>query len=146
MLSVLARFTAKYEVAESGCWPWTAYVNPWGYGMFRVASRESMRLAHRVAYELFVGPIRAGLEVDHLCKVRNCVNPAHLEPVTQAENMRRSELPARRGVHNASKAACPQGHPYDVGNTYLTPNGDRQCRTCRRVHRRASAARQKVAA
>lgn len=72
----------------SDCWLWTGYVAAGGYGEFHLAGRT--RKAHRVAYELLVGPVPEGLDLDHLCRVRRCVNPEHLEPVTRQENLRRS--------------------------------------------------------
>jgi hypothetical protein len=81
--------------------------------------------AHRVAYELFKGPIPAGMDLDHLCRVRCCCNPDHLEPVTRKENL-------RRGL-NGQKTACYKGHPYTPENTYYRANtGKKQCRLCAR--------------
>lgn len=94
-------------------------------------------MAHRVAYEWLVGPIPVGLDLGHvchdqdascpggLCMHRRCVNPAHLRPMTRAEN-------CANGRHNASRTHCPRGHAYDEANTYVTPSGYRQCRTCNR--------------
>ena len=85
-----ARFFSRVD--RSGeCWLWTAHVNPkTGYVQFRIGGRAgSMVLAHRWAYKHFVGPIPAGMQIDHLCRVRHCVNPEHLEPVTPMENRRR---------------------------------------------------------
>lgn len=84
------RFWAKVDVAGADeCWLWIAYIDPHGYGRFRVGSSAPAALAHRVSYEFHVGPIPEGLDIDHLCFVRACVNPAHLEAVTHTENMRR---------------------------------------------------------
>ena len=84
--------------------------------------------AHRVAYRLEVGPIPRGLVLDHLCRVRNCVRPDHLEPVTRGENVLRGEtIPAA----NRAKTACKDGHDFDEENTYIAPNGHRGCRKCR---------------
>ena len=140
-LSVHERFLAKI-VAPSvdDCWHWTAYTNEKGYGQFHVDGR--LVKAHRWSYEHFVGPIPEGLQIDHLCRVRNCVNPHHLEPVTGRENVLRGESP---GAINAVKTHCPQGHPYDAENTYRW-RGKRRCRTCRaqarayRARKRAKAA------
>jgi hypothetical protein len=83
------RFAKKVEVADSGCWLWTASTNEGGYGHFWRGPDDWM-VAHRFSYEHFVGPIPEGLDLDHLCRVRHCVNPEHLEPVTRRENLRRA--------------------------------------------------------
>jgi hypothetical protein len=87
--------------------------------------------AHRFAYELLVGPIPEGLELDHLCRNHACVNPAHLEPVIHVENIRRGDTDAQ-GRCNRDKTHCPAGHPLDEANTYHNPHGWRACRTCNR--------------
>ena len=85
-------------------------------------------MAHRLAYELFRGPITKGLTVDHLCKNRACVNPKHLELVTQGENLMRGDTINASGKHKKEK--CPKGHPFTKENTYITKAGYWQCRTC----------------
>src|SRR5690242_18719570 len=86
MQDVKARFLAKIKVnPESGCHEWQAYTDRDGYGCFWI--KPTNYRAHRVAYELFVGPIPEGLVIDHLCRNRSCVNPAHLEPKTDLENL-----------------------------------------------------------
>lgn len=135
-----ARFLAKVD--KSGdCWLWTAKCNNRGYGMFGLNGR--MVTAHRVAHELWVGPIPEGLEIDHLCAVRSCVNPAHLEAVTHRENLLRGSGFA--GV-NAAKTHCPHGHEYSPENTYHNPNpnGGRICRTCKRKRDRDARLRTDV--
>lgn len=109
------------------CWLWTGYIADTGYGQF--ASGHT-RLAHRISYQLVVGPIPEGLQIDHLCRVRHCVNPLHLEPVTQRENLLRGETITAR---NAAKTHCPRGHAYTAENTYVRPRGSRECRTCNRL-------------
>ncbi len=89
-----------------------------------------MRGAHRVAYELSVADIPDGLELDHLCRVRHCVNPSHLEPVTPHENWARGQAIS---ILNAQKTHCPQGHAYDEANTYISGRGIRGCRACNRA-------------
>ena len=89
--------------------------------------------AHRVAYELLIGPIPAGLELDHLCRNRLCVNPAHLEPVTRQTNQHRGASVSGISVRATH---CPEGHPYDADNTYVRPNGHRVCRECARRRQR----------
>src|SRR5699024_1617461 len=91
-----------------------------------------MKLAHRVSYETFAGPIPEGLDLDHLCRNRSCVNPEHLEPVTRSENLRRSPLMAR----GQDKTHCPHGHEYSPENTRITKAGARACRTCERKRNR----------
>jgi hypothetical protein len=89
-----ARFFSRVNGTPDGCWLWTAHVNPrTGYVQFRIGGRSGkMVLAHRWSYEHFVGPIPDGLQIDHLCRVRHCVNPSHLEPVTARENRLRQPV------------------------------------------------------
>lgn len=126
------RFDRYVDRRADSCWLWTGGLNNRGYGRFYDGTR--MVLAHRWAYEHFVGPIPDGLQLDHLCRVRHCVNPAHLEAVTNKVNSLRGVSPAAK---NALKTNCPQGHPYDDANTWVSKNGFRQCRTCHRIRRRA---------
>ena len=120
------RFWAKVVRTDS-CWLWTASRVCDGYGQFRVGSRPVS--AHRFAYELLVGPIPDGLQIDHLCRVRHCVNPAHMEPVTQRVNILRGEGITAR---HAAQTHCLNGHPL-VGEN-LRPadlrRGKRLCLTC----------------
>lgn len=116
----------------SGCWLWIGACDRDGYGK---ATRENRsERAHRVVYEAIMAKVPAGLQLDHKCRVRCCVNPDHLEPVTGAEN-------TRRGLNaNRSKAACPRGHAYTDENTMLR-SGGRFCRECDRARCRERAAR-----
>jgi HNH endonuclease len=107
------------------CWLWTGSVHRNGYGKFG-DNRGKTSLAHKVTYEIFRGPVPEGLTLDHLCRVRHCVNPDHLEPVTQAENNRRAPNGHRAKTH------CPEGHLYDAVNTRYY-RGWRICRECDRV-------------
>lgn len=132
----LPRFLAKVEEDASGCWVWQAHVLPTGYGVFKL--RGKMRGAHRVAYELLVGPIPTGLHLDHLCRNRRCVNPEHLEPVTCLENIRRG--------YWANVTHCPAGHPYSEENTYRSPRGGRFCRLCNAAAQRRYRTRKAAAA
>jgi hypothetical protein len=110
------------------CWEWTGSVYGNGYGRLRCAPNTGA-LAHRVAYARWVGPLVDGLTIDHLCRNRRCVNPAHLEQVTITENVRRSS----RTQSQMARTHCPQGHEYSESNT-LTYRGMRQCITCRQEH------------
>lgn len=125
------RFWAKVDKSDpDGCWLWTAAKNNNGYGVFQLGTHreQRLRLAHVVAYELVIGPIPAGFELDHVaargCTNRHCVRPDHLEPVTHAENMWRSRL-----TH------CKRGHELSGDN--LSPTYG--CKACNRL--RAAKAR-----
>lgn len=111
----------------TGCIEFTGFRTRDGYG--RVAKGSRRPSAHRAAYELLVGQIPEGMELDHLCRNPSCVNPGHLEPVTPRENTLRSDNPA---ALNARKTHCKQGHEFTDENTYRTPGGRRECRTCTR--------------
>jgi hypothetical protein len=117
------RFWAKVAKGD-GCWEWTGARAPSGYGRFTDNYRQ--RIAHRVAYEITVGPISDDLTIDHLCGNKGCVRPSHLEPVTRGENVRRY---TRQITH------CPQGHPYSGDNLIIRREGWRWCRTCRSNNR-----------
>lgn len=124
---VLRRLLSKFTVGD-GCWEWTAPLSGMGYAQFYDGNRKPM--AHRVVYELLVGPIPEGLQLDHLCRVRHCVNPHHLEPVTARENLIRGQgfIAA-----NVRKTHCKEGHELTPENTRIVRETERQCRTCQRV-------------
>ena len=113
-------------VTESGCWIWTGPSLPSGYGTLSV--KRKSRYVHRFTYEAIVGPIPNGLEIDHLCRVRCCANPSHLEPVTHKVNTLRGQAPS---AINARLTHCPAGHPYDDENTYKDGLKYRHCKICR---------------
>lgn len=139
-----ALFWGKVDKSgPDGCWIWTGQRKPAGYGVFS-RNASGHHFAHRHAYELMVGPIPEGLEVDHLCRVTSCVNPDHLEPVTPAENRRRAAVHRKGETRNfyGRKArtllpACRKGHPFDEANTAYYPDGKRRCRACHRERERA---------
>ncbi len=114
-----------------GCWLWKDKLSKDGYAYFWVGQGGKLGKnvpAHRVLYELMIGKIPEGCELDHLCKNPACVRPDHQEPVTHRINLLRGEGVAAK---NAAATHCPQGHPYDLQNTYFTKEGWRGCRQCR---------------
>lgn len=119
---------ADRSAGSDHCWRWLGTHTPDGYGRYKTGGKQNA--AHRVAYELLVGPIPDGKQIDHLCRVRDCVNPAHMEPVTNRVNQLRGDTFARR---NAAATHCPRGHAYDRANTEHNKNGSRVCRTCRKA-------------
>lgn len=144
------RFWTKVQKTET-CWLWTGGRSTTGYGhlyLRTVNGRNVTVKAHRFAYELLVGPIPEGLELDHVrargCRHRHCVRPDHLEIVTPHENTLRGDSPAAR---HARQTACVRGHPFTEENTWLSASGRRGCRTCNRErqaqHRAAMTAEQR---
>lgn len=114
----------KHYVPEpnSGCFIWIGWVKPHGYGLF------GKRLAHRVSYECAKGAIPEGLVIDHLCRNRCCVNPTHLEAVTQKVNTLRGVGPTAK---NAVKTHCKHGHEFTPQNTIIRNGGERRCQRCK---------------
>jgi hypothetical protein len=145
--SLLKRFLAKRRRMLSGCWEWSG-VKRGGYGQMRIDG--CTLTAHRVGYELLVGPVPEGLDLDHLCRNRSCVNPAHLEPVTRSENVRRGLAPARMAEvarvsaeRRRARTHCKRGHPLSGTNLYMHSSDRRYCRPCQVIrHRRYRAAAQ----
>ena len=111
---------------NSGCWLWTGPTTKAGYGSLSQPFGKPHLLAHRMSYERFKGPIPEGRELDHLCRVRCCVNPQHLEAVTHKEN-------CQRGIRGFLTTHCPLGHPYNKENTYFRKRGGRVCRPCGKI-------------
>lgn len=117
-------FEKRVLRADHGCWEWDGAHTSGGYGETWIDNH--VVYAHRVSYLRAVGPIPEGLELDHLCGNRGCVNPEHLEAVTHAENMRRG---ATGGP--PPKSECVNGHPFTDENVYVNAKGRRECRRCR---------------
>ncbi len=138
---LMDRFADKLLVMPDGCWQWIGAKHSEGYGVIRADGRPAY--AHRVAYELLVGPIPEGLDIDHLCRNRLCVNPTHLEPVTRRENLLRGDTIT---ADQTRRTHCPQGHPYEGDNLFHDKKGRRYCRACAREHSRASYRRRKTGA
>mgnify|MGYP000441727580 CR=1 FL=1 len=121
----MRKFRREPRGYATQCWTWTDYVNKGGYGVFGAALYHGhSALAHRFIFEHLYGPVPNGLDLDHLCRNRDCVNPDHLEIVTRQENL-------RRGAYARIKA-CPKGHPYDEENTMYDGN-TRRCKVCNRA-------------
>lgn len=127
--SVAERFWAKIDATNRAtCWNWVAYRNADGYGKFGLNGKAVS--AHRLSYTIHNGAIPDGLVVDHLCFNKSCVNPLHLEAITQRENMLRGDAV---NALNVRKTHCPQGHPYDGDNLIINRLGARLCRECQRA-------------
>jgi hypothetical protein len=135
------RFNEKW-IPElfSGCWLWTGAQNGNGYGVIGKGGRDrGNEYAHRVSYLHFKGPIPDGLQIDHLCRTRSCVNPDHLELVTCTENLLRGKTVT---AAHAAKTHCPEGHPY-AGDNLIIDEGSRRCRKCRNEKHLAAYYRKK---
>lgn len=124
------RFWAKVRKSE-GCWNWLGFKDYAGYGIFRIAGRKNQK-AHRFAYELAKGRIPDGLQIDHLCRNTSCVNPDHMDVVSNRVNSLRGTSP---WAQNARKTVCKRGHPLVEGNLdrYRMKHGERICLACSRL-------------
>jgi len=122
-----ANIARRTVIDASSCWLWTGGKTRNGYGQAYDPGSKRVWLVHRLAYWLLVGPIPQGLTLDHLCRVRHCVNPSHLEPVTSRVNTLRG---VGHSAVNAAKSECVNGHPFDLINTRIRRSGRRDCRIC----------------
>lgn len=120
------RLWPRINKRGDGCWVWTGALNASGYGVIGLGAMTLARV-HRLTYEMLVGPIPEGLQLDHLCRVRACCNPTHLEPVTNRENFLRGEHPIARAVR--SNRCARDLHDMAV-TAHVRPNGTRYCRAC----------------
>ena len=139
------RVLSKVIKAEGdACWGWSAGHFPTGYGKISSPFDPQAHLpAHRMVYELLIGPVADDLVIDHLCRNRGCVNPAHMEPVTERENILRGEAPS---AVNARKTHCLNGHEFSPENIYPSKDGSRKCRICSRARAARRYAERKAAA
>lgn len=126
------RFWRRVQLCPTGCWLWTGGKNSYGYGSYYASAKHLS--SHRAAYIALVGPISGGLVLDHLCRVRHCCNPTHLEPVSCRENVMRG---AGAAAIKATMTHCSRGHELTLKNVDVRtlPNGSnyRRCKTCRRM-------------
>lgn len=140
-VSAYDRVMTRVSKESNGCWLWTGPLLR-GYGRIFVRRDIGRRQVHRIVWEHLRGEIAPGLQLDHLCRHRHCVNPEHLEPVTPRENTLRSEAFTAK---NAQKTSCSRGHPFTPENTYRWRQG-RCCRICLRATQRRWVDKRKAAA
>lgn len=132
MTSKTPEMEAKFweKVAPTGfCWEWTGALDQNGYGQFFIRRPLSPVKAHRLAYEILVGPIPEGAKGDHLCRNRSCVNPDHIDPIPNRDNVLRGF--GITAMH-ARQTHCKNGHEFTPENTFTKDNGGRGCRECRK--------------
>jgi hypothetical protein len=134
------RILRRRKVTPNGCWEFMGARNTRNYGQTTVGSMKDgsrrVRKIHALAYELWVGEVPEGMELDHLCRNPPCFNPAHLEAVTHQENLRRAY---------PEKSECFKGHPYVDGSFRIDSQGRKKCRACRRERAATQRARRQAA-
>lgn len=130
------RFWDKVRKTDT-CWQWVGAINSAGYGSFRLSTTVSIQ-AHRWCYEVYRSPVPIDMVLDHTCRNRSCVNPDHLEVVTNRINVLRGYGAC---AQNARKTHCPKGHEYTPSNTYSRLLNQRACRECRRASNRERKSR-----
>ena len=137
MSTIEERLWSRVEKTESGCWLWTGYTCDTGYGKINLGGKNGRIVyTHRLAYELFHGPIPDGHSVCHTCDVRNCINPSHLFAGTQQQNMDDMVSKGRHKNGWGDRTHCVNGHLFDADNTRIYSRGWRQCRECKNARRR----------
>lgn len=124
-ITSIRKFLEKCSVDKKSCWLWTGQLDQEGYG--KVTFVRQGTSTHRLSFRIFRGEVPKGFQLDHLCRVRNCFNPFHLEIVTALENVRRAI--------DFKKTHCKRGHKFNVKNTYIAPNGQRLCKRCHKILR-----------
>ena len=130
----IERFLAKISISDSSCWNWTASKNHNGYGQININCK--MIRSHRFIFEYYYNVIiNSTLEIDHLCRNTSCVNPEHLEVVTNLENVQRG-LTGKINHHNSKKTHCLNDHEFNKENTYISGKGSRECRVCHKNRER----------
>src|SRR6266700_441189 len=130
--TIRARLLSKVQYADSGCWMWTGCTVR-GYGQMRLKGQRIY--THRASYMIFKGSIPEGMVIDHLCRTPECINPNHLEAVTNKENLLRGEAPTIK-IHRLGY--CARGHEINNMNTYINPKTGwiQHCRICERENQR----------
>ncbi len=131
-------FSRVNKSGPNGCWLWTGPKNKDGYGNH--SENHKVVKAHRWSYEYHKTPIPEGMQIDHICRNRACVNPDHMEVVTKKENTLRSLAPT---AINARKTHCYKGHPFTKENTWISPEGWRYCKICKREQDRIKRERRR---
>jgi len=142
LIPPIVRLLRRTQENKNGCWEWTGYKDPAGYG--QIGTPSGVKLVHRVSYEYYVGKIPDGLQIDHLCRNRPCVNPEHLEPVTAKENVGRGMAGRVRTLLAAQQTHCKWGHEFTKSNTYICRKGIRNCRRCHKRRERERRERIKI--
>lgn len=136
---IAERFWEKVLPANvDACWIWQSTLTEDGYGRFYLRPGRKV-MAHRHSWESFFGPIPDGLFLDHLCRQRRCVNPYHLDVVTNLVNAQRGKA----GINFSARTHCSRGHEYNEENTYYKPSGKRICRACGRIYNQKQTAKKK---
>lgn len=130
MLPIEQRLVSHRRITSNGCWEWTGSLHANGYASTGAGKRNKRKYVHRISYELWIGPIAQGMDLDHLCRNRKCFNPAHLEQVTRRENALRGEGPSILARLNGAKTHCKNGNEFTPDNTRIRPTGGRACRAC----------------